>query len=181
MPTADGFVQGYNAQAGVTTEGQFIVYADVVQHTNDKKQVKPAVNALSDLPDDLGKVEALLGDCGYFSRENTELCEAAKITPYLAMRRDAHHTWLEAQLAKAKEAPVLDADAVTRMAHRLQSKEGREIYGKRKSSVEPTFGIQKSVMGFRAFFLRGLEDVRAEWKLLCTAYNLKHMHALAFG
>jgi len=182
MPTAaESFVQGYNAQAGVTTQGQFIVYADVVQDTNDKKQVKPALDALSGLPDDLGKVEALLGDCGYFSRENTELCEAAKITPYLAMRRDAHHTWLEAQLAKAKEAPEPDADAVTRMAHRLQSKEGREIYGKRKSSVEPTFGIQKSVMGFRTFFLRGLENVRAEWKLVCTAYNLKHMHALAFG
>jgi transposase len=181
MPTADSFVQGYNAQAGVTTDGQFIVYADVVQDTNDKKLVKPAVDALSDLPADLGKVEALLGDAGYFSRENTEFCEAAEITPYLAMKRDAHHTWLEAQLAESKEAPGPDADALARMAHRLQSKEGREIYGKRKSSVEPTFGIQKSVMGFRAFFLRGLENVRAEWNLVCTAYNLRHMHALASG
>jgi transposase len=183
MPTANaGFVQGYNAQAGVTVDGgQLIVYADVVQNTNDKKLVMPAVDALSNLPGDLGKVEAFLGDSGYFSRENTECCEAAKITPYLAMRRDAHHTWLEAKLSESKEAPSPDADAVKRMAHRLQSQEGREIYGKRKSSVEPTFGIQKSVMGFRAFLLRGLENVQGEWRLVCTAYNLKRMHVLAWG
>lgn len=64
------------------------------------------------------------------------------------------------------------------MAHRLQTKEGREIYAKRKQTVEPVFGIAKNVMGFRSFFLRGLENVRGEWQLVCSAYNIKHLHAL---
>ena len=39
------------------------------------------------------------------------------------------------------------------MAHRLSTIEGRAIYGKRKSTVEPVFGIIKSVMGFPAVSL----------------------------
>jgi transposase len=178
MPTADGFVQGYNAQAGVTTDGQFIVSGDVVQDTNDKQQVVPMLESLRALPEDLGKVENLLGDAGYYSKANAEACERAEIVPYLAMGRQEHHAWLDANLADETPPPGPDAGVVPRMAHRLRTKEGREIYGKRKSSVEPTFGITKSVMGFRAFFLRGLEKVRGEWKLVCTAYNLRHLHAL---
>ena len=52
------------------------------------------------------------------------------------------------------------------MAHRLSTIEGRAIYGKRKSTVEPVFGIIKSVMGFRQFHLRGLDDVSGEWTLV---------------
>jgi len=49
MPTADGFVQGYNAQAAVTTDGQFIVCTNVVQDANDKNQIKPMLGAVEKL------------------------------------------------------------------------------------------------------------------------------------
>ena len=64
------------------------------------------------------------------------------------------------------------------MAHRLQTKDGRDLYAKRKSTVETVFGIVKSAMRFRAFLLRGLEKVSGEWALVCTAYNFKHLYAL---
>jgi hypothetical protein len=47
------------------------------------------------------------------------------------------------------------------------------------TTVEPAFGIIKSVLGFRRFLLRGLEKVELEWALVCTAYNLKRLHRLA--
>ena len=52
-------------------------------------------------------------------------------------------------------------------------------YAKRKSTVEPVFGIIKSVLGYRQFMRRGLENVNAEWKLISLAWNLKRMHVLA--
>jgi hypothetical protein len=42
--------------------------------------------------------------------------------------------------------------------------------------IEPVFGVIKSVIGFTKFSLRGLEKVAAEFKLVCSAYNLKKLH-----
>ncbi len=55
---------------------------------------------------------------------------------------------------------------------------GRAAYALRKQTVEPVFGIIKSVMGFRQFLLRGLENVQNEWTLVCLAWNLKRMAVL---
>ena len=43
------------------------------------------------------------------------------------------------------------------MKHTLKTEAGKAIYALRKQTVEPVFGIIKSVMGFRQFMLRGLE------------------------
>jgi len=67
------------------------------------------------------------------------------------------------------------------MAWKLKTQSGRVLYGKRKSTVEPVFGIIKQVLGFRQFSLRGLEAVTDEWKLVTMAFNLKRMHVLAAG
>ena len=64
------------------------------------------------------------------------------------------------------------------MKHALKTKAGRATYALRKQSVEPVFGIIKSVMGFRQFLLRGLDKVRNEWTLVCLAWNLKRMAVL---
>ena len=66
-----------------------------------------------------------------------------------------------------------------RMQHRIKTTEGKKIYAKRKSTVEPAFGVIKQVMGFRQFLLRGLDAVTGEWTLVCIAYNLKRLHVLA--
>jgi len=53
------------------------------------------------------------------------------------------------------------------------------VYAKRKSTVEPVFGIIKAVMGFRQFLLRGKNAVKGEWVLVCIAFNLKRLFVLA--
>jgi len=71
------------------------------------------------------------------------------------------------------------ASAVERMKHRLKTRKGRQLYGLRKQTVEPVFGIIKSVMRFRQFLLRGLASVRGEWTLVTMAWNIKRMATMA--
>ena len=55
----------------------------------------------------------------------------------------------------------------------------KALYKRRKQSVEPVFGVLKSVLGFTQFSLRGIEKVKAEWQLLTLAYNCKRLAKLA--
>jgi hypothetical protein len=48
------------------------------------------------------------------------------------------------------------------MKHRLQTAAGKAKYKLRQQTVEPIFGIIKSVLGFRQFLLRGKEKVGLE-------------------
>jgi hypothetical protein len=68
--------------------------------------------------------------------------------------------------------------SVEAMGYRLATPEGKRLYGLRKHTPEPVFGIIKSVLGFRQFLLRGLDKVRGEWSLVTMARNLKRMFAL---
>ena len=94
-----------------------------------------------------------------------------------AAGRERHHLPLEQRWADPPPLPA-EADAVETMRHRLKTPEGRAIYGRRKCTVEPVFGIIKSVLGFRQFHLRGLQAVSGEWTLVSMAWNLKRMFVL---
>ena len=179
MPASGGqFVQGYNAQAAVEHDSHLVVGNHVSQATNDKQEVEPALNELEKVAEELGKPQALVADAGYHSKENVERCEAQGIEPYIAGSREAHNQPLEQRMQAPAECPA-DADAVTAMEHRLKTAAGKAIYGKRKSTVETVFGVIKEVLGFRRFHLRGLQAVRGEWNLVCTAWNLKRLYVLA--
>lgn len=180
MPSKDGFVQGYNAQAAIDVDSLLVVGATLSQHTNDKRQVEPMLKALNALPDSLGKPETLLADNGYFSKDNIQACVEQKITPLIALGREAHHLPLVERLTPDAPEPESD-DPLVKMAWKLKTQSGRALYGKRKSTVEPVFGIIKQVLGFRQFSLRGLDAVAGEWKLVTMAFNLKRMHMLAAG
>ena len=65
-----------------------------------------------------------------------------------------------------------------KMRTRLKTQEGQKIYSKRKTTVEPVFGIIKRVMGFRQFLMRGLENIGIEWDLVTISYNVSRMYAL---
>jgi len=179
MPASGGgFTQSYNAQASVDINTMLIVGNHVSQQTNDKQEIEPAIAELSALPKDLGKVDTLLTDSGYFSKSNVNLCQTNDITPLMAVKRERHHLSLAERFAEPSPLPD-DADALAKMKHRLKTPEGRQLYGKRKCTSEPVFGIIKAVMKFRQFLLRGIEAVRGEWNLVCIAYNLKRLHVLA--
>ena len=179
MPGADGeFIQGYNAQAVVEQDSHMVVAKHVSQATNDKQEMEPALNELDKVADELGKPEVLVADAGYHSKENVERCVEQDIEAYIAGSRERHNQPLEERLKVPPECPA-DADAVTAMKQRLQTAEGKAIYSKRKSTVETVFGVIKEVLGFRRFHLRGLRGAQGEWTLVCTAWNLKRLYALA--
>ena len=178
MPVAGGgFEQAYNAQAAVDAPTMRVIATGVTQAPNDKEQVKPMLAALAAQAQTLGKVDCLLADTGFFSETNVRACEAAKIDPLMAVARDEHHPgWRERH---SEPAPLPEnATPAQTLSHRLKTKAGRALYALRKQTVEPVFGIIKSVMGFRQFSLRGLEKVSGEWSLVCLAWNLKRMAVL---
>jgi transposase len=81
-----GFEQCYNAQAVVAADSLLVIAADVVQAPNDKQQLEPMLGKIAELPDELGKVDALLADNGYFSEANVNACAATGIEPVIAPR-----------------------------------------------------------------------------------------------
>lgn len=178
MPSSQGFVQGYNAQAAVDVDTMLVLAATVSQEPNDKQQVEPMLEELAALPEALGKANVLLADNGYFSQNNVEACAGRDLTPLIAAGRERHHLPLAERLA-IDPAPPESADPVSQMIHELKTPKGRALYARRKCTVEPVFGIIKQVMGFRQFSLRGLKAVSGEWKLVTMAFNLKRMHVLA--
>ena len=178
MPVAGGgFEQCYNAQAVVAADSLLVVAADVVQAANDKQQLEPMVEHLNALPEELGKIETLLADNGYFSATNVTACATANIEPLIATGREPHHRSLTERFAAAPAAPQ-DPTPVQAMAHRLKTPQGKKLYALRKQVPEPVFGIIKSILGFRQFLLRGLDRVRGEWSLVTMAWNMKRMFAL---
>ena len=181
MPSADGFVQAYNAQAAVDTDTHLIIENHLTRSSNDKQEIEPALKALTVLEETLnGKVEALLADAGYCSEVNVEKCEAQQVIPYISNHREKHNQPLWER--NREPAPCLeDANAITRMAHRLQTQAGKAVYALRKSTVETVFGIIKHVMGFRQFRLRGKEAAAGEWNLVSMAWNLKRMHRMVIA
>jgi hypothetical protein len=179
MPTAGGgFEQCYNAQAVVAADRLLVVAADVVQAPNDKQQLEPMLGKIAGLADGLGKLGSLLADNGYFSEGNVNACAAAGIEPLIAMGREAHHPSLDERFAEPPPPPK-DPTPLEAMGHRLQTQEGKKRYALRKQIPEPVFGIIKSVLGFRQFRLRGLDNVRGEWNLVTMAWNMKRMFALS--
>lgn len=143
-----GFEQSYNAQAAVDADSMLIVATRLVNTPANAPQLQPMLKKLQGLPEPLGSAETLLADVGFFSAANVMHCEQVKIIPVIAHRRDQHYLpWYE-RLGEPAALPA-DADAVARMAHRLKTSEGRALYGLRKQTVEPVFGIIKQAMRFR--------------------------------
>ncbi|MDX8394186.1 MAG: transposase, partial [Mariprofundales bacterium] len=168
---------GYNAQATVDGDTMIIVGQHVSQNTNDKQEIVPALAELDKLPEELGEVTQAGADTGYFSKDNVDEFIEHGIEPSIASSRQSHNQRLEDRLAESPEAPE-NPTPVEAMQHRMKTSEGKDFYAKRKSTVEPVFGIIKEAMGFRHFMLRGVDAVKGEWTLVCMAYNFKRLCVL---
>lgn len=177
MPVSGGgFEQAYNCQAVLDNESGLILTQRVSQSPVDRNELAHAVEALTALPEELGRPEALLADAGYFSRPNVELCDRKGITPFISFGQQQHNLALEDRWHRPLDPEM--GNPLALMKHRLKTPEGRNLYGRRKATIEPAFGVIKQVMGFRQFLLRGLRAVKGEWNLVSSAFNLKRIHRL---
>ena len=165
-----------NAQASVDGAYQIIVACDVTAEANDKQQAVPmaqltaaylAQAGIERPKDAAGGIEKIPGtyDSGYYSEAAAEAVEQVGFDPYMATGRQRHH----APEAEGREAPTT---AKERMAAKVRTPEGRALYARRKVIVEPVFGQIKEARGFRRFLLRGLDNMRGEWCLVCLTHNL---------
>lgn len=178
MPVSGGgFEQAYNAQVAVDADTMLVVATGVTQAPNDKEQIEPMLETLKAQAVVLGAVERLIADTGFSSEKNIKACDAAQIEPLIAVARDEHHPGWRERHSEPGALPD-NATPMQAMAHRLKTKAGRASYALRKQTVEPVFGIIKSVMGFRQFSLRGLKKATGEWTLVCLGWNLKRMAVL---
>ena len=178
MKDGGSFEQCFNAQAAVEVETMLVVGQHVCNAPNDKQQLEPALGSVSPV---VGSVSEALADSGYYSKEAvTEVEDGGRgPTVYAAMKRHHHGRSVE-QLEKRDDppAPPPGASVAELMAHRLETKAGKDLYGLRKQTVEPVFGIIKEALGFRRFLMRGLDKVDLEWTLVTTSYNLKRLFNL---
>ena len=177
MKGADGFVQGYNAQAAVEPEMGLIVGQLVTQAANDKEQLQPMVEAIEQQCGQ--RPQAILADSGYCSEENLKYLESTeqperKIEGFIGTDRQAHGE----SRPPCKRGPLpKGATRVDRMRRKLQTKVGKAVYAARKCVVEPVFGQIKQARGFRQFVLRGIRKVKGEWALVCLTHNILRLYA----
>ena len=160
------FVQGYNAQIAVDSASQVIVAAEITQETNDKQQLIPMIAQIeANLKQKPEKVSA---DAGYFSEANVTDTLVREVDLYVATGRDKHGD----VTATNDNPPPSNASPKETMRDKLRTAAGRTVYKMRKAIVEPVFGQIKEVRGFRRFNLRGQQNVRHEWRLVCAVNNL---------
>jgi hypothetical protein len=179
------FEQSYNAQAAVEVQSRLIVGPRLSDAPNDKEQLVPDVQAI---PEQAGSLRAVLADSGFYSEkavrqiEQTPEAQLSGTVVYTAIEKTSHHRSV-ADLAKKPEPEPLAAGATSMevMRYRLKTPAGKALYKLRQQTVEPVFGIIKSVMGFRQFLLRGLAKASLEWELVCLAYNFRRLHRMGVG
>lgn len=169
----NAFVQSYNCQSAVDEKCQIIVAAEVTQEANDKRQLDPMLNRIIGNCD--GKSpKQLTADEGYFSTAQITAAET-KTDLYVAVES-------QKRMKEQSECPrgriPKDATIKDKMARKLSTKAGKKTFSLRKQIAEPVFGQIKEVRGFRQFFLRGFDSVRAEWDIVCTTHNLLKLHRL---
>jgi transposase len=161
------FVQGYNAQVAAAGVPQIIVAQAVTQDPNDRQQLTPMVEQVVR---NVGCApELTLADAGYWNTAEISKLQAEKrdvLVPPDRGSRDED----KPLPANAPKGPVAQ-----RMRERLADETERKRYQKRSGMVEPVFGLLKEILGYRRFLLRGLQKVRGEWSLICTAFNLRKL------
>lgn len=176
LRTAQGFLQGFNAQA-VVGDDQLVIAVDVVDQANDAGLLAPMTSAALDNLARAGidtPVETVLADTGYFTAPdinalNTNHEQGRGPQPLVPPTRDALRD------PEAQQPPRQESRVRREMRERLAEPEQRERYRRRGVTVEPVFGQIKSRISDR-FRVRGLEPVRAELTLIATAHNLLKLH-----
>jgi transposase len=161
LKTKDGFIQGYNAQAAVDGQAQVIVAHGLTPSMSDQDQL---VGLVDGIERNLGRKPAeASADAGYCSEANLAAFDARGIKAYVATGRAKHPIDAKRRVG---------GELTQAMRRKLRRARWRSRYRLRKQIVEPVFGQIKQARGFRQFLLRGVEKVRAEWAMICTAHNL---------
>jgi transposase len=174
VKTPRGFIQGYNAQL-VCNEQQIVLAAEIKNSTMDQGMLEPmlaragrelAAVGVADGP------ELVLADAGYWRTGQIRTLRDRGVK--VLVPPDAH--------TRAEPLPGKRAGIYGWMRERLDTPEGRELYRRRQTIIEPVFGDTKFNRRADRFRRRGLAACRAEWQLITATGNLlklwRHASAL---
>ena len=163
----EGFQQCYNAQLAVEGEHQLIVATEVSSDAVDQGHMVPLLDeveaAFGERP------QTVLADAGYCNEADLAALEDRGVDGHVALGREGRRE----VAADAEKHP-----AKARMAAKLATAAGRAQYAQRKWLSEAPHGWIKEALGFRRFSLRGLDNVRGEWDLVCLALNIRRLRGL---
>jgi type IV secretory pathway protease TraF len=161
-------IQGYNAQA-VVTEQQIVIAAEISTRSPDFGHLEPMVTAALGELEHAGVTErpqTVLADAGYWHTNQIEhlLADGFQVlVPPDSMIRDGAR-------------PGWEGGMYSFMRRVLATDLGRELYIKRRHSIEPVFGNIKHNRGMGRFRRRGRAAVRSEWRLIAATNNLLKLH-----
>lgn len=176
MRTADGWLQGYNGQLVVATDG-LILAAELTTDGADYGQLTPmleATRANLAAAGSTGRIGTVLADRGYWSEAAVSAAERTH----------------GPRLLIAPRFPTTPANrarfpARARMHRRLATALGRARYRRRGAIVEPVFGQLKEARRIRRLSRRGRVACQSEWRLIGTTHNLlklwRHLRTAAPG
>ena len=101
-----------------------VITAHVMQACNDKREVVPTLKQIAALPEELGAVQTLVADNGFYSHANVVACAQVGLEPLLAIKRESHHEPLMERFAPDPDAPQA-TDPLANMVHRLSTQGAR--------------------------------------------------------
>lgn len=162
MRTHQTYEQSYNCQIAVDVETQVIVAESLNNRQNDIHELPPMLAQIK--RNTRHQAQELSADNGYCSEHNLKEISRRHIRGYVATGRP--------KAGQKYTTGRRTGPRTTAMATRLKRGGFRTRYRLRKQSVEPVFGQIKSARGFAGFFLRGLQKVCDEWRMICAAHNL---------
>jgi len=155
----------YNSQISVDEKEQFIVANDVTMECNDQHQLVPMTQkSRGNLGESPKQVKS---DNGYFP----QLGDAVKAFPetdFYVDDKNRRKDDIDMEEIKKRYDEVSYDNLV-----KLLSEEGGEEYKKRMHTAEPPFGDMKFNLGYRHFLVRGVDNVKGEFNIMCIAHNLK--------
>jgi transposase len=162
-----GFDASYNAQTAVDEHAHIVIAAELTNSGSDAAELPRLLHAVKSNTGQMPR--QVLADTGYRSEAVFEQLSTSSTDVLVSLGREGKQQVRFYAERKPQHAA---------MAEKLRSPEGQAAYRKRKWIAEPPNGWIKSVLGFRQFSMRGLHRVTAEWKLVCTALNLRRMCSL---
>jgi transposase len=164
LPAKPGVIAGYNAQIAVDAAHQVIVAQRLQTSPADTRALKPLLGAVRAVF--CTNPKEVSADAGFCSEENLLHVARRRINGYIATGRAQHGK------PNSGGKHWRRGTRVAAMTTKLRRAGRRSRYRLRKQIPEPVFGQIKHARGFRQFLLRGLEKVRGEWAMICTAHNL---------
>ena len=160
--------QAYNAQTAVN-EAQIILAAEITVDAPDFGHLEPMLDTTLAQLRRQGLTEqpgAVLADAGYWhSRQIESITDRGieVLIPPDGTMRDGHRPGWEHGLYEL-------------MRKKLSTDQGRELYARRKITVEPVYGQIKHNRRIDRFMRRGRAAAQPEWRLVAATHNLLKLH-----